>query len=81
MSAEVKFDIELLVKALEFVSHLVTYAPNVTVLTVVEEAVVEDEKHIVNEFLGRQVVISVQALLYGTKVNWLLHDIVIISGT
>jgi len=70
---------ERVIQSVEFFTDTLAHDADLTVLSVVLNAVLEDEVHIVEEVLQLEVLIRVQFLLDEAKVHWLLNDVKIVG--
>ena len=78
LGSNVEVHRQLLVLFVELLSDTLADLANLTVLTVILNAVLEDQVHVVEEVLELQILIRVQLLLYRTEIHWLLNDLEVV---
>lgn len=78
LGSNVEVHRQLLVLFVELLFDTPADLANLTVLTVILNAVLEDQVHVVEEVLELQILIRVQLLLYRAEIHWLLNDLEVV---
>lgn len=64
----------MIVESAELLADSAAHAPHTGVLSVEEEAVIEDQVHVVNELFRPLVVAALQAVLDSAEIHRILND-------
>lgn len=78
LGSDVEVNVEILVKFVKFISYLLAHLSDMTMFTIVENAVVEHQLDIMDEILHLGIFIGLKILLDCSKVHWFLNDIKVI---
>lgn len=78
-SVKVKLYVKLLVQLFKLVPHEFANFSDGVIFPIELAAVIEDELHVVEEFLHAMVVVSIKALLNSAEVHGVLYDIEVVG--